>query len=343
MKKFYISSTKGLSGICKYSHDFYELILKEKGYILIESIQSLTAIMSAVSSIDHAHIEIGLFQKKEVEILFAMLNSGYRNVSVTMHDAPLLKYPYREFENKLLNNFSKFYDKYINRFMAVLPWLKKIKSIYVLSQKGAEAMRTKYKLDNVYFLPHIVNTAEIEKGKITSNNFIYFGFIGRNKGIEYALELHSRLLHHQPDIDFYIVGGSIGKEQLFYEALKKKYSKNVHYLGYVAEEELGLLFNKATFAMLLFKDYQFYWPFSGSILYSMKKGKIILTNKVNSIPEIICDKENGFFLSEKIEEDTRLVKEFIDNKMLLQEVNNATFSYLLKNHTSTAVNSNFID
>lgn len=129
MSNFYISSMTGLSGICKYSKDFYELVLKTKGYQFIDSGEDITTIMSAVSSRDFVHIEIGIFQKKEIEILLLMLKANYKNVSVTLHDAPLVKYPFHEFKDPLLNGFSKLYDRYINNFSAAIPLVKKIKSI----------------------------------------------------------------------------------------------------------------------------------------------------------------------------------------------------------------------
>jgi len=39
----------------------------------------------------------------------------------------------------------------------------------------------------------------------------------------------------------------------------------------------------------------------------------------------------------------KLLQEFIGNDLLLENVHNASFSYLVKNHTAAAVNSNFID
>jgi glycosyltransferase involved in cell wall biosynthesis len=341
MKYFYISSLNGLSGICKYSRDFYELILKDKGYIFMDSKENLTTVMSAVSSRDHVHIEIGLFQKEEITILFTMLNAGYGNVSVTLHDAPLVKYPFHEFENSFLNKVSKFYDKYIDRFRAVLPFLKKLKAIYVLSHKGADVIKRKYRLENVFFLPHIVDTGEVQKGEVKNSNFIYFGFIGRNKGIEYSLQLHQQLQIKRPEINFYVVGKALGKERAFYKSLKAKYYKNVHYLGYVPENELNDVFSNATFAIHMFRDYRFFWPLSGSILYSLKKGKIVLTNKVNTIPEIINDRKNGFYLSGNLRKDSKILNEFIENRTLLEAVNNGAYSHLMQNHSAAAVIKKF--
>lgn len=333
----------GLSGICKYSKDFYELILKHKDYIFIDSSNTLTEIMTTISSRDIVHLEIGIFQEKEIEILFAMLRSNYKNISVTLHDAPLLKYPFHSFKNPILNKLSKFYDQSISGFKLASPYLKKIKTIYVLSQKGVDTLRQKYGLQNVYYLPHIVNDAEIESGVSPNNNFIYLGFIGRNKGLEYALKLHQQLLKYIPDTNFYVVGKALGNQVAYYETLKKKYTHNVHYLGYLPEEELKKVFSKTTFALILFKDYKFFWPFSGSILYSLKKGKIILTNRINTTHEIIRDKVNGFLLTGCLSEDKSMVKQIMENKSDLISVFAKARQYLSSNHTASKVLENFKD
>lgn len=343
MRKFYISSLDGPSGISKYSSDFFRLVLKEKGYILVNSNQPLSDILSQVGSRDRIHIEVGIFQKNEINLLFAMLKANYKNVSVTLHDAPLLKYPFYEFKNPFLNNLAKLYDHYGSRFSSAKPFIDKIKSVYVLSHKGLEAVRSKYKTENVHYLPHIVDIKEIERSTESCNNFIYFGFIGANKGIEYSLQLHQQLLAYHPDIQFYIVGKPIGKQVLFYDYLRRTYKENVHYLGYLEEELLKDVFNKATFALQLFKNYRFFWPFSGSILYSLKKGKVVLTNNENSISEIIEDGKNGYFLSGTIEKDLKKLRNYISNKELLEKVKTGAFDYLITNHSPELVREKFID
>lgn len=342
-RKYYISTSSSASGISRYSRDFYQLVLKEKGYIYMDSGSSLTTIMSAISSRDHVHIEIGIFQKKEIEILFTMLRANYKNVVVTLHDAPLIKYPYYEFRNKFLNKVSKAVDILSNSFGALQPYVKKIKSIYVLSKRGLEAVKRRYKIDNVYYLPHVVDLSGIKKGVEGNNNFIYFGFIGRNKGIEYALQLHQQVIQQYPNIHFYIVGKPLGKEARYYDYLRERYIKNVHYLGYVPDEQLQDIFDQATFALQLFKNYKFFWPFSGSILYSLKKGKIILTNNVNTVPEIIENGRNGFFLTGKIKEDMNTVNKIIKDKPLLDAMQQEAYNYLVQHHSAEVVKSTLKD
>jgi glycosyltransferase involved in cell wall biosynthesis len=343
MKYFYISSKKGMSGICKYSADFYELVLKDKGYVFIDSNENLSSIFTRIASRDQVHIEIGIFQKKEIEILFLMLKANYKNVSITLHDAPLLKYPLKEFKNKFFNKLSKFYDRFISDFKNATPYIKKIKAIYVLSKKGLTATKKIYKTDNVFYLPHIINRKEIEKAAPLNKNFLYFGFIGKNKGIEYSLKLHQAIIDTHPDVQFYIIGTAIGSQIKYYDYLKGKYKKNVHFLGYVQEDELMQIYKKAAFALILFKEYNFFYPISGSILYSLKKGKIILTNKANSITEIITNGQNGIYLTGDIKKDAALLEELYNKPQLLQNIQQQAYTYLNQNHTSEMVNSHLVN
>jgi len=331
-KFYYISHLQGSSGICQYSRDFYQLVLKDSGYIFMDSAFDIIHVLSTISSRDHVHIELGIFQEKEQEILFTMLRANYKNVSVTLHDPPLLKYPFHSFRNPFLNNVSKFYDVYVNRLRWGRSYLRKIKNIYVLSRRSRQVMMDKYRLDNVHYLPHVVDPAEVVRGEglASGKNFIFFGFVGRNKGIGYAMRLHQQLLSRHPDSQFYIVGKAMGREQQFYDALRRRYTRNVHYLGYVEESALQEIFRQASFGMLLFGDYRFFYPFSGSLLYSMKMGKIVLTNKVNTVTEVIEEGKNGFFLSGNIKRDLALIEDLFQHDQ--EPMREHIYQYLLQNH-----------
>jgi glycosyltransferase involved in cell wall biosynthesis len=245
MNQFYISSREGSGGITQYAKTFYNCVMKPAGYTFIDSANDRVSILSKISSRDKVHIEIGIFQKREIEILFSMLNANYKEVSITLHDPPLLKYPFREFENPILHNLSKLYDKYLNGIGAAGPLLKKIKNIYILSQKGVAEVKAKYGINNVHYLPHIIDTNKFSGESPLPRNFLYFGYIGPNKGLEYSLELHKNILKYYPHTQFYVIGGTIGKQQEYYKNLQKKYTENVHYLGYVKEDQLQKIFSMA--------------------------------------------------------------------------------------------------
>lgn len=337
-KNFYISSHDGNSGISKYSRDFYELILRDKGYIHVDSSNTFSDILSAVSSRDNVHIELGIFQKKEIEILMRMLKANYHNVAVTLHDAPLIKYPFREFKSSLLNKASKFYDIYLDNFGQLQPYVKKIKKIYVLSRMGAASVTKTYQATNVHYLPHVVNLNELTRPEYSNKNIIFFGFIGPNKGIEYSLKLHQRLLNEtQEKIKFFVVGEPLVGQKLFYESLKKKYKNNVDYLGYIAEENLSDIFQNASIALMPFKNYRFFYPFSGSILHSLKHGKVVFTTKVNTVSEIIEDGKNGFYLSGQLSKDAVLMIQILNSELRTKKISMEAHNYILNNHSPEVI------
>lgn len=338
MKYYYISSKADSGGISNYAKTFYECVLLNQGYIFVDSGINSDDILSTITSKDKVHIEIGIFQKKEIEILMLMLDANYRNVTITLHDPPLLKYPFNEFRNSILQNVSKFYDKYLNGSKSITTrYLNKIETIYVLSALGKKFLQSKYSLNNIHYLPHIINPKQIENDGAINKNLLYFGFIGQNKGIEYSLKLHEKLLSQNPEVQFYVIGSARGKEITFYENLKKKYIKNVHYLGYLSEKDLNQVFNKASFAILPFKDYKFYKPVSGSILYCLLKGKIILTNKANTISETITDNKNGIFLSGSINKDVEIIQKIFANESKAEFIRKEALAYLELTHSPEAV------
>lgn len=338
MRKFYVSPHYGLSGISKYSRDFYNLVLKDEGYIHMDSSLPYAEIFSTISSRDHVHLEIGIFQAKEIEILMRMIRAKYRNIHVTLHDAPLLKYPLHDFKNSLLNKVSKFYDLHWDSFSGSMKYIKKISRIYVLSKKGAQAVARKYMTENVSYLPHVVDTTEITPPTGFNTNFIFFGFIGRNKGIEYALRLHRELLDMGlSNSQFYVAGTAMGKEKHYFDSLINKYQQNVHYLGYVGEEQLQEIFDKCTFALLPFRDYGFFYPFSGSVLQSMKKGKLVCTNNVNSISEIVTDGETGIFLTGSPRKDAEFVRAVAEKPTVVSQIVRAAQHHLLRHHSPEAI------
>ena len=337
MRYYYISEKAGNSGISKYARDFYELVLKEKGYEFVDAGEPAASIMAGISPEDRVHFELGIFQTRELKILFVLLKNGYENIAVTLHDPPLLKYPYYSFRNGLLNKVSKFYDIHISGFRESRKYIRKIKFIYVLSQKGFQAVQHRYKTSNVFYLPHIINEKEVCRNSAAAGNFIYLGFIGRNKGIEYALQLHQALLTEYPDSKFYIAGTAMGSEKKFYESLKVAYTKNVYFLDYVTEDRLSELFRVASFSFILFKEYRFFCPVSGSVLYNLKKGNIVFTNRANAIPEIVRDGKNGFYLSGNMYNDLRIISTVMTNVFLQDRVMEFSYHHLLMNHSKSAV------
>jgi glycosyltransferase involved in cell wall biosynthesis len=236
-----------------------------------------------------------------------------------------------------LKKISKFYDKNLNGIINQKPYFKKIKTIYVLSRKGLANMKSSFGLDNVYYLPHIAIPEMVSPFNGAENNFLHFGFIGKNKGIEYSLQLHQQILKKHPESHFYIAGKAMGSENTYLNQLKKKYRHNTHFLGYVEEERLNDVFSMAGFAIQGFNDYKFYWPVSGSILRCLQKGRIVLSNDANAVTEILNNGNNGFILTGNLANDAQMIDGLFSDNAKIDLMKNNIHSYLLDNHSPFVV------
>jgi glycosyltransferase involved in cell wall biosynthesis len=342
-RNFYISSISGESGIDRYSKAFYDRILKPRGYLFIDIDNEVTDIMSLVSSRDRVHFEIGLFQSKAAEVLFRMINAGYHDLRVTLHDPPVLRYPTRQYGNPLLDLLAKANDRYLGGLRMLRASLEKLSRIYVLSRKGMQLMQTTYGLTNVRFMPHLVTGCPGPGNEKKGRHFLYLGFIGPNKGLEYALQVHQQFRSYHPQTEFFVAGTALGKQQKHLEYLKHRYRENVHYLGYVSDHAMPSIMEQTSYALLSFRDYNWYCPVSGSILYCMQHGNIVLTNPVNAVPEIIEDGKNGMFLSGTPRRDCEMLCQVHENHDRLSALRAATRHYLSEHHSAEAVLEHFND
>lgn len=342
-KKFYISSFTGSSGICKYSHDFYHLVLSELDYEHVSSDLSYAEILSKVASRDEVHVELGIFQRREIELVMRMVKAGYKNVSVTLHDPPLVKYPYYESRVPILDKAFRFYDVSWDNFASMMPVVQKLKKVYVLSKKGVSLVRSKYHVSKVNFLPHIVAPNEIVPPTY-GNDLFFMGFIGPNKGLDYALRIHQKLNGTFPDLGiiFNIVGEAHGKNQTYFESLMAQYKEHVFLHGYVPDDELNNVLASSGYAILPFKDYAFYFPFSGSVLQAMKMGKVVFSHDVNAIGELINHGETGYILNGNVSRDMRMLAQVMSDPSLVQRVTESAQNLLRTIHTPVNVRLHFL-
>lgn len=340
--KYYIAPNfEAQSGIAHYSKNFFELILKDKGYEhkVINSIADIDKFIQTISNKDIFHIEIGLGTIIEREFLFKLLDSKDVTVDITLHDPAHLKYPYYEFKFSFLNKLSKFVQHYFNFFGFGRKYYKKIRTIYVLNEKGANKVQQLYS-GNAQYMPLILPTMSIELNKKYSNKLqlIYIGFIGKKKGLDYALELHKMLLDLGVDIVLKIIGKPVDKSTMeYYEKLKTKYQDNTHFLGYVSNDELKSNLEQNNIIILPTIDYKYICPTSASVLNALQYGNVLLTTKANAITEIVKDGYNGFYLTNDLNNDVEMLQNLITNESKLKEVSNNCIEYINNKHNSIKV------
>lgn len=342
MNKYYIANFESTSGISHYSKIFYERVLSKLGYIHINS--QLKDCLKNIEYNDIIHLEIGVKTFNEIEILNNLITKNVKNISVTLHDPPFIDYPYFKSSIKVVNIFFKIVHVYLKNFGLNRFQYKSIKKIFVLSNSAKEILQNKYKLDNIYTIPFIIEPINknkfinVENFSSYSQNFIFFGFIDKRKGLHYALNIHSNLLSKYPNSLFYIIGKPAGKKsEKYLNTLKKNYTKNTTFLNYLEKNELEKIFEKAKNVILPFKEYKLITPTSGSIINSLCLGKIVFSTNVNAVSELIIDGYNGFILTGNIEEDCKKIQKVIENDYLQKDVLKNSFDFLNNKHSAENV------
>jgi glycosyltransferase involved in cell wall biosynthesis len=296
-----------------------------------------------VSSKDIVHVEAGIFSYREQEIIQRMLESGYRHIRITMHDPPLFRYPSVQTNVPALNLLVKYRDRFLAGQRRFKSLLNKAERLYVLSAKGQDAVRISLGLQQVSVLPHIVPNPLKPGPRPDCPDFMYMGFIGKNKGLEYALQVHGLFQKKYPNAQFRIAGTAIGEASTYLKSLVQRDYRNVHFLGYVPETELAELCFRSAFAFQPFRPYRGYVPVSGSILYCMEKGTLVLSRPVNAIPEIIKHDWNGVMLSGKPKQDAKALEELWRDELRYERIRSSAHQHLLLHHAPGTIASKMIE
>lgn len=341
-RRFHIASFSKRSGISKYASDFYKLILQSRGYerLDVEMNEFLDSKLIGVD--DVAHVEIGINQVAEIKLLYELLERGHRKIDVTLHDPPFVRWPYFRFDNRFANSVSKFVQLYLRNFSIGEADLRLVRRFFVLTRKGCESVRARYGLSNVHYLPFALDMGEVRDPGPVIQNILFFGFIAKNKGLDYALKLHEGILPAFPHCNFYVIGDAIDAQGSRYlDELKHRYIRNVEYLGFVEDEKLMSYFDNGSFAVLPFAAYKSIVPANASIIGAMKMGKVVFTRNVNAASEFIVDGKTGFFLSGDLETDKGKLRATLLNLRQAREISLSAVDYLRERHNSFVVGDAF--
>jgi glycosyltransferase involved in cell wall biosynthesis len=342
MRQLHVACFSGRSGISRYALDFFDLVLSQRGYQKFDIGSDWMLRAAEILADDVVHIEIGINQSHEIGLLYELIRRGHRQIDVTLHDPPFVRWPHFKSENRLVNSAAKFVQLYLKNFGIGTSELRTVRRFFVLTQKGCERVRRTYGFQNVHHIPHVVRPEEIREYQPAPANLLHFGFIARNKGLDYALALHEGLLKQFPETRFVVIGDAIDDEGSAYlDALKRRYTSNVDYLGFVANDRLTDCFDRACMAVLPFAAYRSVVPASASVLNAMKMGKLVLATDVNAVGEFLREGETGYLLSGDLREDTAKVSGILADPLEVETVVRGATEYLRSSHDPEAVGTAF--
>jgi hypothetical protein len=335
MKYFYIASFEGDTAIHSYSGDFYRLVLKEKGYIHIDSSESITTILSAISSKDTVYIELSIHLKKEIEILNRMLNANYQHIVVTMHDSPTVNIPFRIYNKTILNKVYQFLVTYLNNLNTALPYLRKIKLIFVLSKKNMLLIRKRYKLNNVFYLPHVIDPGDVKQTKEDRANLSLYAYPGNKKEIQYALSIHNAITKQRRNSKLYFIGGT-------HSDYPKQQAQNVFQIDYIPENKLHTKLTPEHFHLVLNSDVKTRWPQNGRHLFALKHGNIFFSEE--SKVAGYSDKKNyAFRITGNLASDVKEILNIMNTKGTSTPDSFNLQAYLIENHSPAVVTQYLIE
>lgn|SRR5574340_218395 len=320
--KYYVCETRTKSGIGRYAEDFHRCVLAPAGYSLVAP-SDLSRQLTGLRKGTRFHIELGAGGYEEKNFLVDLANRGFHNISVTLHDPPFVTFPFFNFKAASLNRMSRGIDWYLNSLGFTSRLLEKCNAVYVLSERGRELTLKRHKGINVKVIPHIVPRAKIIEDPLAGGkkDILFFGFIGEGKGLDYALSLHRAIGNLIPGVKFHVIGEPAGARGVAYlERLKNTFVHDVVFHGYVSEEQLDKLFQDVGHVFLPFKDYRYICPVSGSAINALRRGKVLWTNPVNALPEMIRDRFNGIFFRSSIEANVNLFKELAEHPDLVRNI-----------------------
>jgi glycosyltransferase involved in cell wall biosynthesis len=344
MKYWHASSFGGKSGISKYAAVFFDEVLSGRGYERLELDQiGLQGGMDCIDIEDVVHVEIGVNQTMEIALVMKLSERRHRKIDVTLHDPPFLSWPLFRFRNTVINQVSKAIHLYLHNFGYGEDIFRRLRRIYTLSNRGRDAVMRRYRIDNVYTVPLIVTESQLVKtSEPMTQNLLFFGFIGAGKLLDYALELHSMILTKFPESSFLVIGDAVAEKSKRYLAdIKHRYNHNVEYLGFVPEASLQQCFDRAVIAILPFSNYSSIIPVSYSIISVMAMGKVVFTNPVNAIPELIQDGHNGMFLTGDVVEDMRRMSSLLSDSVMLAGISANAINHLREFHNPRVVGECF--
>lgn len=324
MPSFHICETDSISGIAKYARDFHELVLRPLGYELISPRMVDAEWISKQPEDTRWHLQLGAMQFAELKVLSRLYKAGARNIEATLHDPPFLTFPYVPFSSPLMMKLSRGFDWYLGSFGLQQRALRRLDKVFVLTEKGRVATE-RMRGSAVYQIPHLIHPASIWQSTTTHNHdIVYFGFIGPAKGLDYALMLHELILQMMPNVKMHVVGKATGASQhAFLDSLKQRFHVQVTYHGYVPEDGLDELFGRALHVFLPFQAYKHFYPASGSVINGLKRGRIVWSTPVNSVPELIIHGENGFLLTGELVADADMFLRLSNDPIKLDKIAHA--------------------
>jgi len=194
--------------------------------------------------------------------------------------------------HNIMPHEKSFFDPwFFKRIYPIFDWL------IFHSQRTVADYETRYgSLQTKHsIVPHFgYDTPREGASPVQSRSILFFGYIRRYKGLEFLLDVLSRI---DPEVDFFLTVA--GKPEYNIDSAVKKVAQS-HLAGkvrwktdWIEEEELADLFRSHSIAVLPYDRVDS----SGALTMAMGYGKIVIASNVGAFADVIRHNENGILFA----------------------------------------------
>jgi len=271
-----------------------------------------------------------LGRNKEWELLQIMLNANYLNVAVTLHHPEWFRETAKNGKNSLQAALAGLYYHTLGKSHIAEKYLKKIKNIYVLTKTEKERLESFFKIDNVRYLPRIVNPILTEQFTYKGSNIFCQSASLEKEGIYYLLRLHKNLQISFPDTKLFLaISKRVSPEKI--ESFQRKYNRNVVCIQLPGKERINNMLKECAFTIIVEEERNLL--VERSLLYYFQQGQIILTGKKEGLTDLFCDNSAALHLSGNLQQDVAVFASLLSDPSALMAARGNISRYLKKCHS----------
>ncbi|MGE5377991.1 MAG: glycosyltransferase family 4 protein [Bacteroidota bacterium] len=208
--------------------------------------------------------------------LWSPANTGpllFRNQALTIHDLSPLEHP---------EYFTKSFSTWYCFFLPILA--KRARIIFTPSWYVERKIKERFGIRNVIVTPNGVNTTCFSPAarqtlcELPEQYILFVGSLQPRKNLAALLKTWKQICHEYPNL-WLVIGGDRGS---VFNAINLPPGERVHYLGYVAEQELPAVYARALLFVLPSLDE----GFGLSALEAMACGTPVIVSDGGALPEV---------------------------------------------------------